>query len=266
MNKKIRLLALLVLALSLLFSATAHAAGDDEAKLYYVTDEAAILSGSQRMELENRAGDISREYQCSIYIVALEDYTDYTSGSVTDCAKAIYKNYSLGWGSDKNGVLLLLSMYDRDYSIIAYGDFANAAFTDYGKDALSDEFLDDFRYDDWYAGFSDYLEYSAKLMDKAENGKPLDAGKSGTSPVVKLLMIVILPCVAAFAVCSAFISRMKTARKKNEAGDYMVPEGVELRIREDIFTHRTEHREHIENKSGGTSVGSDGFSSKSGKF
>ena len=61
---------------------------------------------------------------------------------------------------------------------------------------------------------------------------------------------------------------MKTARKQTAAADYIVPGSENLRIREDVFTYRTETREVIESKSssGGTSVGSDGFSSHSGKF
>ena len=50
-----------------------------------------------------------------------------------------------------------LSMAERDFQMLAHGDTANAAFTDYGKYIMQDEFLDNFREDDWYGGFADYI-------------------------------------------------------------------------------------------------------------
>lgn len=53
--------------------------------------------------------------------------------------------------------MLALSMAERDFQMLAHGDTANAAFTDYGKYIMQDEFLDNFREDDWYGGFADYI-------------------------------------------------------------------------------------------------------------
>ena len=262
-----RLLSLLLgLLLCLLLSAAAFADGEDAAQLSHITDEAGLLSDSQRAALEADAQSIADKYQCGIYIVTVGDYRDYSSTDVTDCAKSIYNNFSLGWGTERDGVLLLLSMADRDYAIIAYGSFGNAAFTDYGKDVLAGKFLDELNGDQWADGFQAYLDQCEEMIGMARNGNALDVGNEPMDPAVKLLLIVALPCLAALIVCGVFAAQMKTARKQTAAADYVIPGSVELRVREDVFTHRTETREIIEKKSGGTSVGSDGFSSKSGKF
>lgn len=55
---------------------------------------------------------------------------------------------------------------------------------------------------------------------------------------------------------------------KTEADSYLAAGSVEITNRQDQFTHTTESRRKIEKDSGGggTTVDSDGFSSKSGKF
>ena len=77
--------------------------------------------------------------------------------------------------------------------------------------------------------------------------------------------------VLALVVCVVLMLQMKTANLKTEAGDYMVQNGTNMRVVQDIFTHRTVTRQAIEqneNKGGGggTTINSRGFSGKSGKF
>ncbi len=252
--------------------------GEANARLDHVTDAAGLLTDGQVTDLESRAAQLSQEYGCGTYIVTVDDYEDYTDGSVRQCAEEIFTDYDLGYGDSRDGVLLLMSMAERDYALIAHGDFGNAAFTDYGKDVLTDAFLDDFRYDDWYGGFSDYLDVSGEMMSAARSGHPVDvdgydnggysgggsrqgvtAGSVGATVIIALLVALI--------VCMALKKKMKTARIQAMAEEYVVPEGVVIDLREDNFSHRTEVREVIESKSkGGTSVNLGGFSGKSGKF
>lgn len=272
MKNRIRLSLLFALLLCLLLGSAAYAEGTDAAQLNFVTDAAGLLTESELSSLEAKAQSLADDYQCGVYIVAVQDYTDYVDGDVTDCAKGIYTEYGLGYGGERDGVLLLLSMADRDYAIIAYGNFGNAAFTDYGKEVLSGKFLDDFGDDRWADGFAAYLDQCGAMIAAARDGAPLDVDSDISdepmSPVLKLLLIIVVPCVIALIVCGIFAAQMKTARKQTAAADYIVPGSENLRIREDVFTYRTETREVIESKSssGGTSVGSDGFSSHSGKF
>ena len=68
-------------------------------------------------------------------------------------------------------------------------------------------------------------------------------------------------------------SKDKTAMEKTTAEDYLVPHSMDLRVREDRFTHRTETRTRIESDSGSRGGGGGssfhsggGFSGRSGKF
>ena len=172
---KKQLFALLLLA-ALLLSCSVFAcaeAAQDTAQLAYITDHAGILSSSEREALETRAAQIASQYPCSIYVVTVQDFQSY-SNTVAGCASGIYSYYDLGHGSGRDGVLLLLSMDDRDYYVYSYGSYANTVF--YGKAGylLDEAFLDNFRSNDWYGGFADYLDECERLLLNASEGSYAD--------------------------------------------------------------------------------------------
>ena len=267
---KKRIIALLaMMVLSLLLCVPALAAGFDETGLCFVTDEAGLLSEQEWLELETRAEEISLKYKCGVYIILLDDFTAYTyDETIYEAAKTLYQDYSLGYGEDKSGELLLLSMAERDYTLIAYG-YGNTAFTDYGKDKLSEAFLDDFGDDNWYGGLSDYLDRSESMLKSAREGHPLDVDSNPLIVLAGIVISLLVGCVAAFVIAVCLSSRlMKSVSAKTEANAYLIAGSVEITGREDHFTHTTEIRRKIERDSGGggTTVDSDGFSGKSGKF
>lgn len=269
MKRRILSLAAALL-LSVLLCVPAMAAGFEEVGLSFVTDEAGILTEQEWSELEARAEEISLKYKCGVYIIVLDDFTDYVyDDTIYEAAKTLYREYTLGYGEEKSGELLLLSMEERDYTLIAYG-YGNTAFTGYGKDKLAEKFLDNFGDDDWYGGFQDYLEKSGSMLQSAREGHPLDVD---SNPLVRLAGIgisLLVGCVVAFVIAVWVSNRMmKSVSAKTEAGAYLTAGSVVITGREDHFTHTTETRTKIERNSdsgGGTTVDSDGFSGKSGKF
>lgn len=267
MRKKLLVSLLLCAVLCLALGAAAYAESS------YVGDAAQLLTDEQRASLEERCESAALEYGCGIYIVTVENYLGY-GNSVESAAETIYNYSSLGLGEGRNGIMLLLSMDDRDYDLAAHGDFANAAFTDYGKELLADSFLDDFAEDGWYQGFSDYVSEAVRYMGYAREGSPVDvygAQAQGGYGII-IAIIILVPCLIAFAVCMIFRAQMKTAKIQTGAADYIASKGVHMRIAQDLFTHRTQSVQVIPRNRGGgggrggTSVNSGGFSHHSGKF
>lgn len=266
MKKKITLS--LLLALCLVLSLGGMALASSQITMPHVTDAVGLLSNEEIMALEQQAGQIEDSYGCAPYILVVEDFRVYEDTTdIFEAGMNLYERWELGHGPEKNGLLLILSMAERDYALMSHGDAANRAFTDYGKDYLSDQFLDDFREGDWAGGFRDYLDTSAWLLEQARNGAPYDVN---TAPRGFNPLIIVIPLVLALMVCLVLTGQMKTAKRKTEAGDYMVQGGAEMRVVQDIFTHRTVTRQVIqsENKGGGggTTINARGFSGKSGKF
>ena len=267
MKKKL-ISILLVLIIFAAISCSAFA----ETSLPYITDMAGLLRSSEIAALEETATSISREYNCGLYVIALDDFRKYSTKYDTfDAAQEIYTQYNLGIGSQKNGMLLLLSMADRDFALAAYGDTAHTAFTDYGKDLIINEFLPELGNGFWYAGFSDYLNSSASLLKSAAEGNPVDVPEQELSLGAKLGIVILIPALIALIVCGIFKAQMKTARIQNEASEYVDRNSFNLYIQQDMFLHRTVARVPIpkpssNNGGGGTTINSSGFSGTRGKF
>ncbi len=255
------------------------------ADLPNVTDAAELMTEEQAATLEQMAEDIAGKYGCGVYVVTVGDYRDLEDTDVQTCAEDLYEYFDLGVGEEKNGILLMLSMEDRDYALIAFGQKAHYSFTDYGSRVLAGEFLDNFRSDDWYGGFYDYVEKAGEMLALAESGTPVDdysedepeysppsrADRIRMSAIIGLILGVIIAAIT----CGVFKRQMKNAVKAVGAERYIAREnGMVMNDRYDRFTHQTVHRERIVHEQrgsggghgGGTTVNSHGFSGHSGKF
>lgn len=270
MRRKITALLLALLAMVLLLPAMA-AGGQEDSGTPYISDEAGILTEEERSDLEARAQALAEQYQFAVNIITVQDYTQYNSTSVYEAAKTIYLDRGLGYGSNHDGVLLLLSMQTRKYANIAYGT-GNYAFTDYGKEKMDEQFLDNFKEDDWFGGFSDYLQVSEKYLRMAADGNPFDTNSEPDLVAILLQVAVraLIPLAIALIYVFKLSSDMKSVAPAQDAEEYLDVDSVHLRVNQDIFTHTTRVETKIERNrdsgGGGTSVDSSGFSGTSGSF
>ncbi len=260
---------LIVFLLLLPFILTLYAMA--EPQLGYVTDAASILSSTELDALESKAASISQQYNCGVYIVTVNDYRSYTRGtSIEDCSEDIMYDYSLGLGESQDCIMLLLSMGERDFDLHAHGYLGNAAFTDYGMDQLEDLFLDDFRYDDWYEGFDDYLDGCGEYLRLAvEEGNPVGGDVRGASSggvsAGTVLIFLLVPLFIAFLVCTILLRQMKSVAKAASASAYVVPGSLNMRVALDQFTHTTQKRVKVASSDSNRSSPG-GSSHHSGKF
>ena len=267
MRKRLFSLLLLVLLFAA-FSCSASA----ESSLPYVTDMAGILSSSEVQALEASAAQISEEYNCGLYIIVLDDFRKYSyKYDVYDAAQEIYQQYNLGLGYERNGMLLLLSMNERDFAVAAYGNSAHTAFTDYGKELVINSFLPELGNNFWYAGLNDYLTTSASLLKSAAEGNPVDVPETELCFGAKLGIVLLLPAIIALCVCGVFKAQMKTAKLQNFASEYVDESSFKLDINKDVYINRTVVTTPIpksepNHNGGGTTINSAGFSGRGGKF
>lgn len=262
-----------LLFLGLLF-ASATGALAAEADDFYVLDHADILSDGQEESLAETARALTEAYGCSVHIGTIGDMRDYGFYDIEECAEDFFNSNGLGVGEEHTGILLLLSMAERDYDIDAHGSFAHYAFTDYGKTTIRDGFLDNFRENDWYGGFADYLDRCGAMLRLAQDGEPVDITTAqrvrGRVTPGGVIVSLLLSLLGAWGICSALKRRHNSVRTAADADSYVAEGAVRFRIREDRFTHATESRRHIEYSSGGrgggTTISSGGHSHSSGKF
>lgn len=281
---KKRFVTLLVM-LCLLTSLTVPVFATDNTYVFETTG--ALLSSEEVARLEQQCVDAAAAYGCGIYVVTLNDFSEYHADPY-EAAQVIYRGMDFGVGENKNGIMLMLSMSERDYALICYGDIANSVFTDSRQGVIIDDFLDDFSVNDWEGGLTDFVENSVYALANFDGtiGESYDGYYDNgvyyeETPVNRVWYVVSqfglaiggISLVVALVVCLIMKNGMKTARIATRAGEYIPKGGVKLTVRQDIFTHTTRQVIHHErnNSSGGgggghTSVGGGGFSGRSGKF
>ena len=247
---------------------------------YYVMDTAGLLTASQVESLNSRAAAIAGKYGCDPLIVTVQSLNGY---SVEAFSEALLNQYGLGQGNRQSCVMLLVAMGSRDYDLMAHG-YGNTAFTDYGKDAMTRDFvpyLSAGRYD---SAFGLYLDDCEQLLQMAQEGTPFDyntdpdvlEAQRRTHRVTGIALGVGLPALIAFIACGSMKSQMKTVRKQTTAGRYVAQDGLQLTRKVDQFLRTTTSRTRVVTQSssgggrsgggGGTHVNSGGFSHHSGKF
>ena len=236
------------------------------ADMNYIFDLSDQLSFEEWAELEARASDISQRHGCGVYVAFVDDFTEYGYGN--DVYKTTYQLYhanELGMGENRDGIIILLSMADRDYAMFVYGENAEKAFDKYGQEQLEDTFLGYFGDNDWYNGVSSYLDTCDEYLTLAEEGNPV---RKNTLPMY--IIVVVASCAISGFICLMLKQRMQTVHKKAEANEYVADGGLQLTEQYDRYTHTTETRRKINNDSdsgGGTSSCSGGGGSgRSGKF
>ena len=245
-------------------------------QLDYVTDQADLLTDQEETDLAAAAADMEAAYGCAPYIITLEDYTDTGYYDVEEAAEALYLDHDLGVGEDRSGILLMLSMAERDYALYAFG-YGNIAFTDYGKDYLEDAFLTSFGSDLWYEGFQAFLTTGGDMLWQARYDQPVDVGMEETeeaAPMQTALAVGICIAVSfliAFLVRWGLKSQLESVREGTRAEAFVSGGGLDLSEREDWYLYTTESRvydppQKSNSGGGGTTISSSGGSSSSGKF
>ena len=232
--------------------------------MQYVFDVADLLPYEKWEKLEARAEAISQKQDCGVYFALVDDYTEYGNGSVFEVTYQLYHGSELGMGSGRDGIIVLLSMAERDYAMFVYGEYAEYAFDEYGQEKLEEKFLGFFEYDDWYGGISHYLDACDEFLTKADEGDPVRP-----SYWENILLVTGLSCLVSGAVCFWLLRSMKTVRAKDKADTYVSKGGLHLTQQLDQFSHTTVTRTKIQKESSGGSTHSEsggGGSGRSGKF
>lgn len=249
---KKRVLSLtLVLMLCAALVLTVHAAPTTG----FVEDEADLLTESEEAALSARLQQLSSTYNAQIVVATVES----TGGSYfDDYMEFLYDERSLGYGENRDGVLLLVSMDPRTVGIVSNG-FAGDAITTSSIDIITEAMVDDLSEGNYADAFDIFADECVYYLDGYLNGFPFD---TGTNLMVALGIGILIGVIVA----SVLKGQLKTVRRQHQADVYVKPGSMQLRVSSDLFLYRTVNRVKKQNnnsssgKSGSSrSVGSRSF-------
>ena len=229
----------------------------------HIFDFSDLLPYADWEELETRARDITNGRRCGVYFVLIDDYTDY-GDDVYEVTYQLYHEGQLGFGDNRDGIVVLLSTDNRKYAMFVYGEYAEYVFNTYGQEELEKRFLGFFEYDDWYGGISHYLDACDEFLTRAEAGDPVRQSYWG-----RFVMAAGAGCLGAGLVCLFLLRGMKSVKRKQEANAYVTEKGLCLTLEQDLYDRTTVSRSKIEKSGSGGSSRSEsggGGSGRSGSF
>ena len=242
-----------------------------ESSVKYVDDQAWILTEEEVSKLTALAEEASEEVGCGIYILTVPDFRELPEGynySVSTVLRFYYEAQGYGTGSNRDGVILMLSMAERDYSLYTCG-FGDTGLSDPAMDYLTERFLRDFSQDSWYNGFAHYISCTEDLLQKTLDGDPYDeyTATSGEK-FLGIVLCILASLLGSSLITNHFVRQMKSVELKRDAENFAGD--LVLTHQNTRYTNTTTTRVYdppsSSGSSGRSSGGGGGGSSRSGKF
>ncbi len=246
-----------VLAVCVLFLSMLTVTKVQAASYPRLVDDAQLLDNREAENVLAKLDEISNRQQFDIVIVT----TDDTNGkSAMAYADDFYDENGYGYGSGKDGVLLLVDMGERDWWISTCG-YGITVFTDAGISYISDCFLEDLSAGYYEDAFLTFAEQCDAFVTQARNGRAYDVHNLPKEPFAwgsHLVFALVVGFVIALIVVSIMKGQLKTVRRQNTADSYVRRDSMHLTDSKDIFLYakrdRTARPQPSESHSGGSSV------------
>ena len=235
-------------------------------------DEAGLLSDAEAAALRERLEALSAKWKNDIVIVTVDSIGGNTPMEFAD-DWFDYNGYgqaTTGDITDGNGLLLLVSMEERDWWISTKG-YAIRVFTDAGIECLGDRLkADGLSSGDYASAFNGFADWCDKYYVQAETGDPYDVGNmpQAKRTSADYIAVVVVSLVVGFIIASIVTGRMKkqlkTVQKKAAAADYVRPGSLQVAYANEQFLYKNVTRVYNPPSSDSGGGGSSSHSSSSG--
>ena len=259
--------ALAALVLLLALAVPAFAAEEGFADLYYrMNDSAEVLTEDEDNELEASLRELSVRQSFDVVIATIDSLEGEGYTSMEEYADDLYDYCQFGYGADRDGVLLLVSVGDRKWHISTCG-YGITAFTDAGIQYLGEQMTPDMADGDYAAAFRTFIQWTDTYVTAAREGNPYDVDNMPHEPlsILYLGLALVIGLVTALIVTGVMKSQLKSVALQQDAASYVREGSMKLTNQRDLFLYRDVHRtERPKESSSDDSGGSSTHTSSSG--
>ena len=268
-SKRLRSLfaALAALVLAVLLTVPAFAVEGGFADLYYrMNDSADVLTAEEDSELEDALEELSLRQSFDVTIATIESMESVDYDSMEAYADDLYDFCQFGYGSDMDGVLLLVSVGDRKWHISTCG-YGITAFTDAGIQYLGEQMTPDMADGDYAAAFHTFIQWTDAYVTAAREGHPYDVDNMPHEPlsILYLCLALVIGLVTALIVTGVMKGQLKSVAPQRDATSYVRQGSMKLTNQRDLYLYREVHRtERPKESSSSDSGGSSTHTSSSG--
>ena len=201
-----------------------------------LVDNADLLTSSEESTLLSKIDEISERQQTDIVVVTVNTLDGKTPMEYAD---DFYDYNGYGFGDDADGILLLISMEDRDWYITTTG-YGITAITDAGREYISKKFRSDLSKGKYAAAFTTYAELCDEFITQAKTGTPYDVGNLPKEPFdfgMSIIIALVIGLAVAFFVTNIMKKQLKTVQLQYEAKKYIKDNSMNVTEHNDLFLY-----------------------------
>ena len=226
-----------------------------EESLSRLVDNADLLTDSEETSLLSQLDNISEKQEMDIVVVTTDSLEGYTPQEYAD---NVFDYCGYGIGDNRDGLLLLVSIEDNDWHISTSG-YAITAFTDAGREYMSEQFLPYLSDGEYYKAFSTYADLCDQFITQAKTDEPYDVGNLPKEPFkiwFNVLIALGIGFVFAIIVVLYMKSKLKSVRFQPAASSYVRNGSMNVTQSGDFFlySHLDRRARPKDNDSGGSST------------
>ena len=243
-NRVFAMLLALVLCLCMAIPAIAA-----EEALPRVVDQADLLSKSEEAALLKQLDEISQRQKLDVVVVTADTLDGATPRDYADD----FYDYN-GYAND--GILLLVSMEDRDWWISTKG-YGITAFTDAGIEYISEKFLTDLSDGEYADAFDIFAEQCDAFITQARSGDPYDSHNLPKEPFdvgFNLIVSLAIGLLIATVYTSILKGQLKSVHSQKEAANYVRQGSMNVTTSRELFLYSEVDRTAKPKESSGSST------------
>ena len=235
--KKTLITSLTVIVILSLTVVLAAASGGFSDKAYRVNDRADLLSESEEAALLSKADSTAVSLNFDIAIFTTESLGDYYYAG--DYADDLFDYNDFGYGETRDGILLLISMEERDVYISTSG-YGLTAFTEDGIDYILDQITPSLSKGDYSTAFFTFVELCEDFVTQARTDKPYTRSTLPREPLSPMALVVcaIIGLVIALIAVGSMKARLHSVRSQAAAGSYVRENSLNITDSRELFLYR----------------------------
>ena len=206
----------------------------------YVVDKGNLLTDSEESDLALKLEEISRRQKLDVVVVT----TDGLDGkSAEEYANDYFDDNGYGYGENRDGILLLVSIADRDWWLSTNG-YGNTAFTEEGIDYLAEQFKPDLSDGNYARAFDIYADWCDNFINQARKDKPYDSSNLPHEPLSFIWIPISIGVGLVIALISVGImkGKLKTVHRQAAAGSYVRDGSMNITESRDLFLYSKVNR------------------------
>lgn len=203
-------------------------------------DKADLLTDEEENELQKTLDEVSERQKLEVAIVTMDSLEGNDIVSFSD---DLYEHCKYGYGADKDGVMLLISVEDGDWYINTCG-YGITAFTDAGIEYIGKQMKEDLADRNFKETFHVFAQNCDKFITQARTDKPFDKSNLPREPLSAIWILVSLigGIIIAVVVVGQMKAALKTVRFQPMAKDYIRDGSLNVTENRDLFLYQTLNR------------------------